>query len=264
MVRFILKEASLLIAFIVLGGLLLLCFWVTHNVHENVLKEYKNSQISVVLKTGADEGFRELVEKNHNVIRYDYFSSAKNKERLGETYPELKNIIAPLEERFFPSSALVTVHDASKFLQLLDKSPELFQTQVLHQPPTKLSRFLNVMVVIFSMLWLLTLTLVLYFNLERITVREEPRWSLMKMLGAKPFMLFWPLWHGQALRITIASVCAMILAAAVSHQLRAFLVWDWTTLPLSVWIGFFFISLLVTSAISFTLFSVRYRRISIG
>ncbi len=251
-------------AFVILGGLLLICLWITMNIHQSVMREFQSAQISVILKDGSDRKFKELVEQNSNVIRYDLYSAYRNKERLSSLYPDLKNVIAPLEEKFFPMSAVVSVRDADAFLKSLQQNSQIFESQILHQPPTQIRRFASVLTAVFGCLWLLTLSLVLYFNLERITIREEPRWSLMKMLGAKPHLLFKPLWTGQMIRICMASVFAILLAVIVSYQIEHFFLWTWTRMPFSVWAGFLVVSIGVTTIISFGLFYSRYRQVAIG
>lgn len=264
MFRFFIKEASLLTAFIVLGGILLLCVWLLDGIQKSVLNEFQNTQVSVILKEGSLDKFKDLLEKDKNVVRYKIFSGAQNQARLGQYYPELKNVISPLDDRFFPTSAVVTLSDSKAFLSSLWASPDLFEAQLLHQPPEQLSRFLKALTFVFTGLWLLTLTLVLYFNLERLLVREEPRWSLMKMLGAKPVKLFMPLWYGQAIRISIACLSAVALSTLATHQVKSFFNWHWAGIPLKASLGFFLASLILTSLISFGLFYSKYRRVSLG
>ena len=264
MLRFFLKEASLLVAFVVLGGLLLLCLWITNHLNQSILKEFKDTQISVILKPDAEEDFKAWVEKAPGVIRFRMFSALDNKDRLGAVYPELKSLVLPLDQKFFPSSVIVTVSNAAAFTKALSVQSGVVESQVLHQPPVQLRRFLNILTFVFSGLWLLTLTLVLYFNLERLTVVEDQKWSLMKLLGARTFPVFLPLWYGQTLRVTIASVFAILLAVLSIRQIQSFFVWDWISLPALVWIAFFFVSVGLTSAISFSLFYYRYRQVPLG
>lgn len=264
MLKFIIKELSVLIAFIVLGGMLLLCYWVSDGFNRGILAEYRDSKVSVVVPPENIENFRSMVERDKNVVRYDFFSSQANKGRLGNLYPELKNVIAPLEDRFFPASAIVTVKDPAVFLQALDRQLGISEKQIVHEPPHKITQFLNGLTVVFAILWVLTLILVLYFNIERITALQEPRWSLMKMLGAKPLSLFAPLWLGQSLRITIAVVFAMMLAWFSSSQIRTLFMWNWTSLHWSVWLAFAGSALMMTWFISYVLFRQRFRRISLG
>jgi hypothetical protein len=264
MLKFIIKEASVLLAFVVLGGLLLLCFWVSDGLNRGILAEYRDSKVSVVVPADRVEPFRQFVERDKNVIRYDYFNSQANKSRWSELYPEMKNVIAPLEPGFFPSSAIVTVKDASLFLQGLDRQVGITEKHIVHQPPHQLMQFLNGLTLAFGILWILTLVLVLYFNIERITAQQEARWSLMKMLGERPFKLFIPLWLGQSARISVAIIFAMALAWFSSDQIRSLFAWNWTSLGMSVWVTFVVSALFMTWGISYVLFRQRFQRISLG
>ncbi len=265
MLQFLFKEASLLLAFVVLGALLLISLWVTQTFQSSLIRDYKNTQISVILKDGSLQKFRDLIEKDPNVIRFDLASGAKNKEKLQGLYPELQNLVAPLEERFFPASAIVAVHDGDLFLKHLKlNGSDLYESQILHQPPREIARLASLLTAIFGSLWLLTLALVLYFNLERITDVEVSRWSLMKMLGAKPYRLFAPLWYGQLARMAIASIVAIGVAFLLSSQIEKLFVWNWISLSAWVWAAFFGISIAMTSAISFGLFYSRFKKVSIG
>ena len=264
MLRFLAKEVGLLFAFVVLGGVLLLCIWASSNVQTSILNDFENSQISVILKPGADELFKEAVDSNENVIGYTIHSEASNKKQLGQVYPELKNVIEPLDAKFFPTSAVIEVRDADKFMAQFAGQTYLYEKQILHKPPVELRQFMDVLTFVFSCLWLLTLTLVLYFNLERLTVREEAKWSLMKMLGSRPIKLFLPLWYGQASRMGIASACAIVIAILTVNQIKSYFAWQWSSITPSVWISFFMISIGMTLLISFSLFIVKYRRVQLG
>ena len=264
MIRFFLKEAGMLTAFVILAGLLLLCLWVSENFQKNVFKDFQNTQISVVIKDRGESAFRELMTNNSNVVQYKIYRPKDNKDRLLQLYPELKNMMGSLEEKFFPTSAIVAVKDSVSFLSLLKASPHIVETQIVHQPPLELARFIQVLTFIFSILWLLTLALVLYFNLERYTAKEQARWSLMKMLGERPARLFIPLLYGQSLRIGIASLFAILIALVSVFRVRTMFAWNWSAVPIGSWVGFFVISLLLTAAISFTLFYQRFKRVSLG
>ena len=75
MLKFIIKELSVLIAFIVLGGMLLLCYWVSDGFNRGILAEYRDSKVSVVVPPENIENFRSMVERDKNVVRYDFFLS---------------------------------------------------------------------------------------------------------------------------------------------------------------------------------------------
>ncbi|MBN8554627.1 MAG: hypothetical protein J0L93_04205 [Deltaproteobacteria bacterium] len=264
MIRFFLKEAGMLTAFVILAGLLLLCLWVSENFQRNVFKDFQNTQISVVIKDRGEPALKELLANNSNVVQYKIYRSKDNKDRLGQLYPELKNLIGPLEDKFFPTSAIVAVKDGPAFLSLLKLSPQIVETQIVHQPPMELARFIQILTFIFSLLWLLTLTLVLYFNLERLTAKEQARWSLMKMLGERPERLFLPLLYGQSLRIGVASVFAILIALISVFRVRTMFAWNWSAIPFGSWVGFFALSLLMTAVISFVLFYQRFKRVTLG
>jgi len=233
-------------------------------VNEGILADYRDPKVSVSIPGDNLEKFRTFVEQDKSVIRYEIHGAISNKTKLGELYPELRSVILPLEPRFFPTTAIVTVKDAPAFLASLDKVTGLADRQILHEPPKQLSQFLSVLTFVFGALWILTLALVLYFNIERLALQQEARWALMKMLGARPMSLFFPLWMGQSVRVLLASVSAVVLAYMASQQIRVLFAWNWSSLPLSVWFGFFLVSLVVTSFISYGLFYVRYRKILLG
>ncbi len=258
-----LKETSVLFAFVLLSGILLLSLWISHGINEGVLQDYKFPKVSVVLTADKVAAFKSFIEKDSTVIRYEYFDSAANRDRLNELYPELKNVIAPLEGKFFPHSAIVTVKDLSGFLGRLD-SQKLGERKVVHEPPVKLTQFLNGLTFTFGVLWLLSLVLMLYFNVERMATQYEAKWSLMKMLGVRPGKLFLPLWWGQTVRIVIAALVAMGLASLGAQQVRILFAWNWASLPTGVWIGFLATAIIVTAGFSYLIFSLRYRKVSLG
>lgn len=264
MLKFALKEVSILFAFIVLGGVLLLSLWISHGIQEGVLSEYKDAKVSVIISAEKAREFRDFVEKDKNVIRYEFFSADANKSRLGDLYPELRSVIAPLETRFFPPSAIVTVRDSMAFGQSLDQLSGIAEHRIVHQPPHRLTQFLKALPVVFGILWLLTLILILYFNVERAATENEARWSLMKMLGARSSRLFVPLWLSQSGRIALASCCAVILAYVSTRQVQVLFAWNWTALPTGVWVGFFMASLIITAVISFLIFRHRYQKVALG
>ncbi len=262
--KFLIKEATLLMAFVILGGMLLLCVWISNQMNESFLKEFKNSKISIVIAPGSESEFRVWTREQPDILETDIYYSHDNKARLGALYPELRNIIAPLESRFFPSSAVLTVKNPEKTMAALKEKPELSQAQMLHAPPDNLTRLMNVLTFIFSGLWLLTLSLLLYFNLEKLAIQEEAKWSLLKMLGAKSYRLFLPLWSGQILRISIASISAIFLTIVAARQIRGLFAWNWGGVSWITMGIFFTVAIAMTSAIAFTLFSLKYRRISLG
>lgn len=264
MIRFILKEASMLVAFIVLGGVLLLCLWITENFQKSFLHEFQNAKISLIFKEGTESQARQLFERDKNIIRYEFFNPDANKENLGELYPELRNVIAPLDTKFFPSSAIVTTTNADAVLTSLKSQADILDAQVLHRPPERMAKLLNGITIVFSVLWILTLTLVLYFNMERLALQKEPQWSLMKMLGARSWILFGPLLWGQMTRVFVAGWCAILLSTLIIHQIQAGFAWRFQPLSWQTWLGFSLIAPALTALIAFGLFQSKYRRISLG
>ncbi len=264
MLKFLIKEAALLTAFVLMGGLLLLCYWSSFNLNQGLASEFKNPKVSVVLKGEDQSELRKFLDNNSEVISYDVFNSNDNKEKLAELYPEMRNVIEPLDLKFFPISAVIAVKDAGSFLKELGAIESIVAKQILHEPPHKLIQFLNGLTVVLLSLWLLTLGLVLYFNIERIMVEESARWSLMKMLGAKPLKLFMPLLGSQILRVGLAAVLSALSAYFISHQIQSVISWSWVSLPSSLWFGYFAVSLAIASLIAAVLFRHRFGKVSFG
>ena len=264
MLRFLIKEISLLSAFVILGGFLLLCVWISNNMQTSILRDFENPQISVLLADGAELMLKDLLDSDGNVIRYDIYSNEENKNRLGQIYPELKNVIAPFEDKFFPVSGVIVVKDSDRFFKDYASKSYIFEKKLMHSPPANLKSFIDVLTLLFSGLWLMTMALVLYFNLERITQKQQSKWSLMKMLGAKPIKLFLPLWYGQAIRMGIASIFAVIIAYLATNYIEGFFAWMWDDLSQYVAIGFFLASIGLTFLISLGMFTFQYRRVKLG
>lgn len=264
MIRTLMKEAGLLTAFIVLAGLLLLCLWVSDNFDRSLLSDFRTSQVTLVLKDRSDEELKSFLDQNSNITGYKIYRAKENRERLTKLYPELQNVVGQLDDKFFPISALVKVKDVDTFMASLKPKAQLFEAQLVHRPPVELQRFIRILTIIFSALWLITLALVLYFHLERLSIKELPRWSLMKMLGERPHRMFWPLWWGQFTRVLIASGLALALALVSISQVKSFIAWNWSSYPYFTWSIFFVVSVIVTSALSYTLFYAQFRKVSVG
>lgn len=258
------KEASLLTAFVVLGALLLVSYWITENIDRSIFQEFQNSHVSVILEEEAQSDFQWFLNKQDEVVDYEMHSKQQNKEQLRKLYPELSEVLRDLDSNFFPVSATVSVKQADPFMEELDAQGGVIQSSFLHKPPKHLSQFFGVLTLVFSGLWILTLALVLYFQLERLTFREERKWSLMKMLGAKPLRVFFPIWWGQLLRILVASSLAIGLAVFVTQRFQSFFAWDWSSLSVFAWASFLFVSLFMATFVYFTLFMLRYRQVSLG
>ena len=264
MLKFLIKEAALLTAFVLMGGLLLICYWCSFNLNRGVAAEFKNPKVSLVLKGDNQSEVRKFLDANSQVVSYEVFYSQDNKEKLSQLYPEMRNVIEPLDLKFFPVSALVVVKDAPLFLKSISPLKEVVSKQILHEPPRKLIQFLDGLTIVLLALWLLTLGLLLYFNIERIMIEQSARWSLMKMLGARPLRLFIPLWGSQILRVGLATILSSIAAYFVCSQIQSVLSWSWTSLPSSVWLGYFSFSLVLASLIALSLFRYRFGRVVFG
>lgn len=265
MFKFFLKEGSLLSAFIVLGGLLLLSVWMTSSVQKVIQEDFNQTQITLVSKNSeAVEPLRHFLENNETVVRFEVQTGEQNKERILKTYSELEDVLKPLRADFFPLSFLVTVVRKEEFMESLGLVMSSIDRYVAHEAPHGLAGFLNMVTFIFIGLWVLTLTLVLYFNLERLTAQEEPKWSLMKMLGEKPWKLFVPLWRGQMVRVIVASLFAILLAYFSSQKIVSFFAWKWTNWEISTWVGFFVVAVILTTLLSYTMFQMRYKKVLLG
>jgi hypothetical protein len=258
------KEIGLLTAFVVLGGLLLLCLWVSENFDRSLLSEFKSSQVTIILKDRQDDELKTFLDQNSQVVSYKIYKAKDNKDRLTKIYPELGNVVSQLEEKFFPISALVKVRDVDAFMTSLKPKANFLDTQIVHKPPYELQRFIKILTFVFTALWLITLALVLYFHLERLAVKEMPRWSLLKMLGERPYRLFMPLWIGQFSRVLISSILALTLALLAISQIKSFVAWNWSVYPYLSWGLFFLVSILITSVLSYSLFYAQFRRVSVG
>jgi hypothetical protein len=263
MLKTVFKESSVLFAFVILGALLLISVWLTDSLNQSILAEFKEVKVSVVVPPEKIETFRTWADNESSVSRYEIASASTNKESLALAYPELKSLIQDLDLRFFPSTALITAKDATSMLDSLSKAG-FVERQVIHQPPQALVTLMTWLSGVFLGLWAMTLVLVLYFNIERLTVQEEPRWSLFKMLGEKPLRIFMPLWLGQSARVGLASLLAMGLAFLVSRNLDSFMAWESLDLSWMIGLAFFGLSLLITFVVSLGLFQSRFRRISLG
>jgi hypothetical protein len=252
----------LLLAFIIIGSFLLVSWWVNDEINLSVLRDYKETHVSLVVSDR--EAFRNWITQAPGVVRYKIFSSDDNRERLGEAYPELKSVIGSLETRLFPSTVWVTVEDSDAFLKSVSKSGLGIESQLVHQPPKSLQSVLRLMTLIFSLLWVATLSLILYFNLERATLIQIQRWSLMKLLGARPHQVFLPLWRSQSIRMGFASIIAVFLARWLAGVLSSQTLGQAAHLSARLNFGFIAASLLLTSVFAYLLFYLRYKRVPLG
>src|SRR5262249_27168708 len=133
-----------------------------------------------------------------------------------------------------------------------------------HRPPSSLQKILHTGVLVFSILWIFMLALVIYFQLERIAIREAHRWSLMKMLGAAPRQVFMNHFSTQMLRIVIGSLVSVFLCFVSIQALREAFHWSWEPLPKLWYGGFMSLALCAGFVMFFTFFSNRYRKTQLG
>lgn len=258
------RELSLLGAFIILGALVLISIWVSQNVNNSFLNEFRNDQISVILKTDYLAEFKTFLDQDDLVLNYEVQNSEENKSSIQRIYPELKSVLQPLAADFFPISSTIITKNGPRLLSKVQEKFPVLNAYLLHQAPAGLKSFLTFMNFIFISLWLMALALVLYFQVEHISFRENHRWSLLKMLGAKPSKIFWPLYLRQVARVSIASFFAIAVAYYAALQIRSVFAWDWSLYSVWTWAAFFIVSIVLTGSILLLLFSARYRRVALG
>jgi hypothetical protein len=259
----LIKEGGLYMAFVVTGCLLLLSFWISENVQQNLLNQYRYDTLSLVIASEPSEELKTLLN-SQEVIRYDLKGSFENKEQLEAQYPELKAVLSELESNYFPYSVLVTVKSADRFGNLLQTMPDQFSKLIVHEAPKHLATFFSLLLGLFAFLWLLLLALLIHFKLERLAVRETARWSLMKMLGAKPTQIFMPACLVQLGQIAAGSLVVLALSQMGMGYLRTLFGWHWQNPSLGVFAGFFFLSLLFGLSFFLLIFLGRYRRTALG
>lgn len=264
MVRNIFREVGLLLAFIILGALLLLTIWLSQNFQNQIAKEFKQDQISLILKAEHAELFERKLKSQSFVEKVTVFSASQNKQKTQGLYPELRSVLEPVESNLFPTSAIVSVNDLAAFETWISGESDLYESKIVHSPPLKLKVFMQVLSGIFLALWILTLGVVIYFNLERISTQEEAKWSLMKMLGARSDRIFLQLWYGQATRIGLACLFAGLVFFVLSVQIRQVFPWGWGGMGVLWWGGFMVLSLALTSVLSYYFFRSKYQGLSLG
>jgi len=258
------KEAGLYIAFILMGTLLLLSFWVSTNLQQSILSEFRYKTMTLIFAQDPSAEFRKLAETHPAVVRYEIRGAFANKDQIQKQYPELANVVEGLDEQYFPSSALVTLRDLNTFQSALKSIPDEIEKSIVHQPPQKIATFFNMLLGLFAFLWLLILALLIYFKLERLAVKETARWSLMKMLGARASQIFLPLCWVQVLQIGLGSFAVLLLATFSMGYLRRLFDWNWENLSSTIQIQFFLGTLVVGVGLFFFIFSARYRRTALG
>ncbi|TVQ80862.1 MAG: hypothetical protein EA369_01355 [Bradymonadales bacterium] len=261
--RFFIREFGLASAFIALGALLLICLWFSLSVQSSFLNEFRQDQLSLILDPTEKESFEQLMREESGVLRYSLQTAEENRDRIRSLYPELDSVIDSISIENFPVSALVIVEDGRKMMSFFETRPELIQAQMIHQAPDSLKTLISVATTIFLFLWVFTLILFLYFQLEGVAHRQSAKWSLMKMLGAKSSRIFLPLWGLQMTRLLVSSVCACVLAWWATSYLLSFSNWTWAGLGLNLSLGFILASLVLGSLCLYSLFLVQFRRVSV-
>jgi len=258
------KEAGLYVAFILVGTLLLLSFWISTNLQDSILSEFRYKTMTLIFAEDPSVEFRKLVESHPSVVRYEIQGAYANKDQIRRQYPELATVVENLDEQYFPSSALVTLRNLSGFQTALKSIPDRVEKSIVHQPPLKIATFFNMLLGLFGFLWLLILALLIYFKLERLAVKESARWSLMKMLGARASQIFLPLCWIQILQISFGGFAVLLLATFSMGYLRGLFEWNWENLSPMIQVEFLIGTLVVGIGLFFLIFSARYRKTALG
>lgn len=262
--RGLLKETGLQLAFIVSGVFLLISFWSLQNLDRDLLSEFKEDRISIVLEADQVAEFKKILESNAEVLRYEVHEAKENKLALANLYPELESVLKPLDAEYFPISATVSVKDAQKFLASIKAELSNFGSYLIHEPPQKLKTFLQLSVGLFFGLWLFTLGLILFFQLEYLAHRDEQKWSLMKMLGASRSRVFWPICGLQLARILASCLIAIGVSFWIAREVESIFNWGWNAFTPWVWASFTGISIFIAIGLFMTLFSIRFQKVKLG
>lgn len=263
-IKLFIRELGLVSAFVVLGALLLVSAWLTTNIQKNFFGEFEQDVVSIIFEQEDLARLEAWMSETPEVLRYEARGPLENREELQRLYPELRSILSEMEEAVFPASATIISDNASSLMTKLEARPELVSAQLLHQPPIALRQFVQFMTLTFGLLWVFMLVLFLYFQLERIAFRRSHEWSLMKMLGAEPRRVLFPILGSQLARIGFASILAVGCAYFVSGAILQLFSWSWQPLSLLFSAGFIALSLLVGFSVLFVLFRLRYRQVAVG
>jgi hypothetical protein len=264
LVKVLLKELGLVSAFVVLGSLLLVSAWLSTSVQSSFFGEFKQDLVSVILEPKKIEAFESLMQSTPEALRYEIQSAEENRQQLSVLYPELSSILDVVDSQLFPVSATIVSENGQQLVSKLQGRSELIRAQLIHQPPTSLRNFLGLMTATFGFLWIFTLVLFLYFQLERLAFQQTQKWSLMKMLGAEANKVFFPILGAQLIRIFAASLLAIVFAYFMSTGILEIFSWEWSALSLGHASLFLAISLLVGVVLLYSLFLIRYRQVSLG
>lgn len=260
--KYLMKEGFLLSVFIIMGGLWIVSWWLKGEVNESILRQYKESHISLVMDD--TEGLRAWLTRAPGVLSYKLFDRSDNKEKLQDSYPELSDTLNSIDNEFFPSSALVSVSNVDAFMKALSRSGLAVESRMIHQPPVFFVMVINVLAYIFSFLWLGVLGLMLFASIERTTILQQQQWSLMKMLGARAYQVFLPLVKDQVLRVGVSAIVSVIVAQILIKTVLSPLVEIDRGLNFVLRFGFVFGSVALTLALSYSLFYFRYKRVPLG
>lgn len=261
LLKLVLREFGLILAFVTLGVLLLVSFWMTSNVEKSFLAEFRQDQVSVVIDGEKESEFTQLMQAQPEVLRFELQSPEDNRDLLASQYPELATVLEDLPLAQFPMTAHIVTEEGEALLRSLNQQPEIVQAQLVHRAPLALKSFLDVMTLVFGLLWAFTLVMFLYFQLDRLAFRDVQKWSLMKMLGAKATRIFWPVWFRQALRLTVAALLAVLVAHFVTGLILESFAWPWEGLSFALWAGFVALSVGLGSLFLYLLFVLKYRQV---
>lgn len=262
--HWMLKEAGLQIAVVLIGGFFVFSWWVLGHLDHDVAKEFSEDRISVIVKPESEFEFRRFLDSRPEVTRYEFQSGEANKLTLASLYPELSSVLKPLEADYFPISALIQVKDSAGFLTALQSEVQFFQSYLVHTPPKEIQHFVSGSAIVFLVLWMLILGLYLFFQVEHLAHRDEREWSLLKMLGSSAQKIFWPACYQQVIKLFVTSVLAVLLAYWGALQFETVFQWGWNPMAVSIWSQFFVLSMLLTLALFSSFFLWRYRRVKLG
>ncbi len=262
MKRTALGEILVFSAFIFLGAFLLVSLWFVRDFDRSILQDYREKQVSVTMRD--EEAFKTWISRAPFVESHRLFTASMNRDRLLDENPRFYGVLSDLDLSFFPSTALVTVTDVPNFSKAFEASNLDGNIYQVHQAPHQLQLLARVLLGSFIFLWALTLAMVIYFSLDRSAQTLAPRWTLMKILGARTYQVYAPLFRAQMLWVgaglTLAVVLSRfaieIIAGSLNGTMQSF---SWIFVS-----SFCALSLVVAAVLSFGLFYSRYRQVYLG
>ena len=87
---------------------------------------------------------------------------------------------------------------------------------------------------------------------------------MLKMLGAKPMTIFWPICASQLTRIAVASVLSVVAAVFIVSEFEKVFAWNWPGLGIGTTLGFGFGSVLAAAGLLYLMFISRFKKVSLG